>query len=846
MIARYSSTLRNDLTQAPIEGALVSVIDSATGGVAAITNDDDTSEDNPFATDAFGAVVFNAAAGFYDLEYHYGGRLVRKDYAVPVFGGSDGPANTVLGYDSSGDFEYLSAADFKGDPGGNVMAVGPFIQLASMGIPAGTNRIRTSAYRTPIVPYANIGGADYIYDPAVDAAFVTANPKWSAIETGGRGFRIDYEQPITWEMLGAPTIGAIFTGVISGTTLTTSAVQSGAIAVGMTLTAAGGTGAVSAGTVITGGSGTSWTVNNSQSVSSRVMVANDSYPYKSAAETLGNHGAAFTGNHYFSQAILNNGNQVRWFGPNGRTDRGYAATLYFPSGYGGLFVGPPNMAINAQGDVSYTGVLQIGGGQGSIFERFRIQIGNGARPAALVNNRPGFGVQTTIQANSITVKGADGDGIYMFGDTTHTISDISYFYDTFVTGVAGNGVQSFGADASTNGFFGLLTEDTGLSGVYEHGFLGNSYMRCLSQLTGRTATTVRRSNNLYDSIQDGNLNHDPAVSSGWWQLREASVGADTWSSGTTYNVGAVYRTSGGNGRAEFISCYSEPGYPPALFQANSGGIWLTTVIGGAHLANIDTTNGGFAGTQDGSFRTYTIVASNPDGGLQATAAGGPELVGLTINNTVSNPAGLKLTSGGLSVGSIRGTIFGGGSYLTLSAYMSGVRTDMLTLDAPDATVAPSADNAFKLGLAANRWTDIFGIRFRPGGGTATWTSQAGTPEGSLTATGGSLVTDTATGLGYLKTTVGSGTAGYKQIVIAGAYTAAPLTMATAKLLGRTTASTGAAEEISVGNGLAMSAGNLAVAPAAAQANSTAPDIATMVTDFNALLTKLRAANLLAP
>lgn len=42
----------------------------------------------------------------------------------------------------------------------------------------------------------------------------------------------------------------------------------------------------------------------------------------------------------------------------------------------------------------------------------------------------------------------------------------------------------------------------------------------------------------------------------------------------------------------------------------------------------------------------------------------------------------------------------------------------------------------------------------------------------------------------------------------GAITASGLTMATARLLGRTTASTGAVEEISVGNGLALASGSL--------------------------------------
>ncbi len=50
--------------------------------------------------------------------------------------------------------------------------------------------------------------------------------------------------------------------------------------------------------------------------------------------------------------------------------------------------------------------------------------------------------------------------------------------------------------------------------------------------------------------------------------------------------------------------------------------------------------------------------------------------------------------------------------------------------------------------------------------------------------------------------------------LAVAYTAAPMTMATARLLGRTTASSGAAEEISIGSGLSLSAGSLSASSSA--------------------------------
>lgn len=83
-----------------------------------------------------------------------------------------------------------------------------------------------------------------------------------------------------------------------------------------------------------------------------------------------------------------------------------------------------------------------------------------------------------------------------------------------------------------------------------------------------------------------------------------------------------------------------------------------------------------------------------------------------------------------------------------------------------------------------------------------------TPNGSLSAE--FAMSTLATGLVKNTTTTGAptiATAG-TDYVAPGAYTASGLTMATARLLGRTTASTGAAQEITVGTGLSLSGGTL--------------------------------------
>jgi hypothetical protein len=130
---------------------------------------------NPFTSDA-GVEEFYVPDGTYDILVQRSGRttLVR-DQEI---------------YDFS-DFVTPSKGD-KGDPGGNVMAAGPFSVLSAGGtaIPAGTTLIRTSSYTAGSMR----GSARYVYDPAVNAAFVTANPRTSFLSSDTRGFRLDPDQ----------------------------------------------------------------------------------------------------------------------------------------------------------------------------------------------------------------------------------------------------------------------------------------------------------------------------------------------------------------------------------------------------------------------------------------------------------------------------------------------------------------------------------------------------------------------------------------------------------------------------------------------------------------------------
>ena len=101
--------------------------------------------------------------------------------------------------------------------------------------------------------------------PTIVGILNSASGRVGLVDDGLYAYIVDGTNRYSWRIT-TPTM-AIFTGSISGTTLTVSNIQSGTIAIGQVLFGVG----VSQETVITGGSGTSWTLNISQTVSSTLM-----------------------------------------------------------------------------------------------------------------------------------------------------------------------------------------------------------------------------------------------------------------------------------------------------------------------------------------------------------------------------------------------------------------------------------------------------------------------------------------------------------------------------------------------------------------------------------------------
>jgi len=109
---------------------------------------------------------------------------------------------------------------------------------------------------------------------------------------------VDGTYRYSWRITTPTT--AIFTGSISGTTLTITNIQSGTIAIGQVLFGVG----VSQETIITGGSGLSWTVNISQTVASTLMNSLNTTSFTGVITTGStNANLATTASLYLGQTI---------------------------------------------------------------------------------------------------------------------------------------------------------------------------------------------------------------------------------------------------------------------------------------------------------------------------------------------------------------------------------------------------------------------------------------------------------------------------------------------------------------------------------------------------------------
>jgi len=182
---------------------------------------------------------------------------------------------TLQAYNGTIDDARSMVLVFTGSPSAGVTIVSPLVNKMYIVVNLCGQTITMSATggsTTLAIPYGSSGTTAQCYCDAANATGAGAG--FYSAQTGSAGnFNINGNLSVTGNstdvgnlsaagVLGAYT-AASFTGGISGTTLTVSAIASGVIFPGQRISGTG----VTSGTEIISGSGTTWTVNISQTVS---------------------------------------------------------------------------------------------------------------------------------------------------------------------------------------------------------------------------------------------------------------------------------------------------------------------------------------------------------------------------------------------------------------------------------------------------------------------------------------------------------------------------------------------------------------------------------------------------
>lgn len=305
---------------------------------------------------------------------------------------------------------------------------------------------------------------------------------------------------------------------------------------------------------------------------------------------------------------------------------------------------------------------------------------------------------------------------------------------------------------------------------------------------------------------DGTPYYNNNGSTGWTQVAASggiTVGTTTITSGT--NTRVLYNNSG------VVGEYGITGTGNVVMSASP------TLTGTAALANLTV-----GGTLVQTSNSATAFESGPNGSTNP--------VFRLVNSTGSQAAGLSLT-GATAAGTVAAAVISSGADASLSLNAKGTGT---------LTLQPSATGNIVLGTAATGvstsltgGSNILSGTGITAGGSTTGFELTSTANFGLFVGSGAPTISTAQGSLYLRSDGvpyynTNGTTGWNALVPAGAVTSSGLTQATSRLLGRTTASTGSIEEISVsfpltftGGALGLTAGSwVQIATATASSSST--------------------------
>ena len=599
----------------------------------------------------------------------------------------------------------------QGNPGGNVMAIGLRTGLTALTIPVGVGRIATSGFREE-----GKGASDLFRWSAPMAALPAAGQGyWWDYSADGAQWFINRGQ-VTPEMLGAYGDDGVYasTSALHGT-------DDG-------------------------------------------LVLQQCLDYCDRTTLL---------SKYYSSICLNFNRPVSMRGCAGFGASLYFARIRWPRGLGAnIMMHRGDTFANAAGVPSF-GTNPFGGATGFDFGNVELVSGQGNYIAYDGTNliEHGLWPKTRGTISGILAQGMMGNGIHGLATANSTdplrrgnLNDITIEFVRFVN-ITGHGLFLDGADCNSGRIRGINAANIGGAAIYASEFLGNTYDSPSAAATGLAGRAVY-GGYLWWCLNEAQAGIDAPGTNDTWARGPVSAAADDWAPGKAYLFGLNYRFEDDNAAIVVNNAYVENGGP--VF-AGKGTVLLAGAYGGWNEG------GGWFGPGcrlQGSALTfnksYLGVAAGQlkeDYLLRSFAAASWEF-GRTHNRSSggSRDSYHTFCSGYMADGVTprmigrTGFLSGTGAHTyRIGVYeVTGVTlTQVLGVTA--VAVRPEVDNTITNGTAALRFSQAYAANFRPGAGTATWTAVAGTPEAVVTATVGSLLTQTDGAAGSQVWTKGSGT-----------------------------------------------------------------------------------------
>jgi hypothetical protein len=410
----------------------------------------------------------------------------------------------------------------------SLMRLALFITAGLVSIPLGTDAVATNGHSV-----GGKGGATYVADAIVNAAWVAAHPSGGFVSANGRGFRLSHEQAITPLMFGALGGDEGGAGPDDGPAFLRARDYLNAAA--LNFAAYGGAG-------VGRGTSTLWVPKGYFFLNASTLDL--FFTTRIRGEGVGEVGGPTT--------------QLRWVGVDGIRTQRFNTTLKT----GNLGAGPYTYP---GADASDIAGLRL---QGSF--------------TVLEAENMGIRARTRVTVRDCQIDGFEGDGVYVHATGATDGNANSSEFSRVVVTACRRGFFNTSNDTNAMSFTNCSAIGNRQCGFHDNPFINNTYTNDHAASNGffgdgtanAPAIGCSSAGNRYALKLGGNSANAPsgttADTADWiyFQAGGATTGYPLWGAGKTFRVGGGFLFEG-NATTVVNGCYAEGDQPPAQLGPNT-------------------------------------------------------------------------------------------------------------------------------------------------------------------------------------------------------------------------------------------------------------------------------------